>query len=383
MTSCLRWVTRSSPRSASPCRSTRDRWREASGAGCAPAWMPRSPGSSTTSSAPGPIPSAGAPSTSTSGAASSAKGARSRRCSPRTASGPGWLGGGSPRRPATAGASTAELTALAEAIFAYIDEISAISAEGYAAEQAEAAGETPAPPRGGRTTAGRGSRQLGGACAGGGRGGLEPARDGGRHHHQGPPAGCAGHPPRAGRDCRGDRRRTGLRGGRGCGGTGPPERAGRSAGRPARRGRPRARAGRLRRQRGSRSPGLGAARGRRDLGQPRPRLGPPGDADRPRRRAGSSPTMRGASWRRSTRRPSSRVSACSRPSAPGSTTPAARPRWRERSTSTRRRPATGCEGSASCSGDIDDPERRFALALALRRADSRLPRLKKRGRKPI
>ncbi len=39
------------------------------------------------------------------------------------------------------GASTAELTALAEAIFAYIDEISAISAEGYAAEQAEAAGQ--------------------------------------------------------------------------------------------------------------------------------------------------------------------------------------------------------------------------------------------------
>ena len=40
-----------------------------------------------------------------------------------------------------AGASAQELTALAEAIFAYIDEISAISAEGYAAEQAEAAGE--------------------------------------------------------------------------------------------------------------------------------------------------------------------------------------------------------------------------------------------------
>ena len=40
-----------------------------------------------------------------------------------------------------AGASAEELTALAEAIFAYIDEISAISAEGYAAEQAEAAGE--------------------------------------------------------------------------------------------------------------------------------------------------------------------------------------------------------------------------------------------------
>ncbi len=40
-----------------------------------------------------------------------------------------------------AGASPAELTALAEAIFAYIDEISAISAEGYAVRQAEDAGE--------------------------------------------------------------------------------------------------------------------------------------------------------------------------------------------------------------------------------------------------
>ena len=40
-----------------------------------------------------------------------------------------------------AGAGTAELTGLAEAIFAYIDELSAISAEGFAAEQAAAAGE--------------------------------------------------------------------------------------------------------------------------------------------------------------------------------------------------------------------------------------------------
>ncbi|MQA76285.1 MAG: PucR family transcriptional regulator [Solirubrobacterales bacterium] len=40
-----------------------------------------------------------------------------------------------------AGAGVEELTALAEAIFAYIDEISAISAEGYAAAHAEAAGE--------------------------------------------------------------------------------------------------------------------------------------------------------------------------------------------------------------------------------------------------
>src|SRR5919106_441482 len=40
-----------------------------------------------------------------------------------------------------AGAGPDELTALAEAIFAYIDEISAISAEGFAAQQAQEAGE--------------------------------------------------------------------------------------------------------------------------------------------------------------------------------------------------------------------------------------------------
>lgn len=40
-----------------------------------------------------------------------------------------------------AGATQDELTALAEAIFAYIDELSAFSAEGYAVEQASAAGE--------------------------------------------------------------------------------------------------------------------------------------------------------------------------------------------------------------------------------------------------
>jgi hypothetical protein len=40
-----------------------------------------------------------------------------------------------------AGAKPAEMSTLAEAIFAYIDELSAISAEGYAAEQAAAAGE--------------------------------------------------------------------------------------------------------------------------------------------------------------------------------------------------------------------------------------------------
>ncbi len=43
---------------------------------------------------------------------------------------------------AAGGATQAELTSLAESIFAYIDEISSISAEGYAAEQAANAGES-------------------------------------------------------------------------------------------------------------------------------------------------------------------------------------------------------------------------------------------------
>lgn len=40
-----------------------------------------------------------------------------------------------------ANATAAEITSLAEAIFAYIDELSALSAEGYSAERAEAVGE--------------------------------------------------------------------------------------------------------------------------------------------------------------------------------------------------------------------------------------------------
>ncbi len=40
-----------------------------------------------------------------------------------------------------AGATPAELTALAEAIFAYIDELSSLSAQGYSAERAESVGE--------------------------------------------------------------------------------------------------------------------------------------------------------------------------------------------------------------------------------------------------
>ena len=55
-----------------------------------------------------------------------------------------------------AGLEPQTLYLLAESIFAYIDEISAESVEGYALEQAAAAGETPAPPAAARAAAGAG-----------------------------------------------------------------------------------------------------------------------------------------------------------------------------------------------------------------------------------
>ena len=62
------------------------------------------------------------------------------RCSRPTGSAPGWPGGGSRLPASAAGLPPHTLYALAEAIFAYIDELSADSIEGYAREQAAAAG---------------------------------------------------------------------------------------------------------------------------------------------------------------------------------------------------------------------------------------------------
>ena len=77
----------------------------------------------------------------TSAAASTTRAAASTRCWPPTASARGWRGGGSWRPGREAGLAPEVLYDLGEAIFAYIDEISAESADGYAQEQSAAAGE--------------------------------------------------------------------------------------------------------------------------------------------------------------------------------------------------------------------------------------------------
>ena len=66
---------------------------------------------------------------------------RSRRCSPPTASARAWHGATQRPRPASAGLGADALAPLAESVFAFIDELSARSAEGYAYEQSLAAGE--------------------------------------------------------------------------------------------------------------------------------------------------------------------------------------------------------------------------------------------------
>ena len=70
-----------------------------------------------------------------------ARGAASSRCSAPTGSGRGWPGAGSPPSGVEAGLAPDTLYLLAESIFAYIDVLSAESAEGYALEQSAAAGE--------------------------------------------------------------------------------------------------------------------------------------------------------------------------------------------------------------------------------------------------
>ena len=76
-----------------------------------------------------------------SGAASCARAAPSTRCSPPTGSARGSPGGGSRPRPGARGVDPEQLGLLAEAIFAYIDELSADSVEGYAQAQREQEGE--------------------------------------------------------------------------------------------------------------------------------------------------------------------------------------------------------------------------------------------------
>ena len=151
---------RSSPRSRARCPSSSGRWRVPSGAACGSAWT-RPCASSWHSSATltrGARPSAR--STSASAAASSTRGGRSTLCSPPTGSAPASPGGGSPRRGA-GGLGPDVLSTLAEAVFAYIDELSADSVEGYAQAQAEQEAARAAAPRPGPAPAARPARGVG------------------------------------------------------------------------------------------------------------------------------------------------------------------------------------------------------------------------------
>ena len=247
-----------------------------------------------------------------------------------------------------AGLAPDTLYLLAESIFAYIDVLSAESAEGYALEQSAAAGEAQlrrrrlvrmlvreTPRRARRRRAGGGRRRLGAAAEPGGGG------------DQRSPAGGRGLAPARGDDPRGDRRahvRGGLR----------PRRA------RAARGH---RAG-DRRRRGPRGAGLD----RRLVpgpGQLRPRTGGAG-AGAARRRADHRRATTPASsccaqipgwptsspptgWRRSTTCRRGRGGACARPWRCGWPSRAGSGASPSGSASTRRRRATGSDGCATCS----------------------------------
>ncbi len=103
--------------------------------------------------------------------------AASTRCWRPTASARGWPGGASSRRASPAGSRPAAIYSLGEAIFAYIDELSAESAEGYAEEQSVAAGESE-----------RRRRRLVRLLAQDPPAGQEAVRDGGGRRDVGAPA---------------------------------------------------------------------------------------------------------------------------------------------------------------------------------------------------
>ena len=115
------------------------------------------------------------------GRGSCARGGPSTRCRPPTGSAPGSPGGGSPPPARRAGLDPEELSLLAEAIFAYIDELSADSVEGYAEAQAEV--EDRAPPPAARAG---GDARPRAAAARGRPAGPPPARRAGRRRGRRP-----------------------------------------------------------------------------------------------------------------------------------------------------------------------------------------------------
>ncbi len=266
------------------------------------------------------------------------------------------------RRIATAarrgGVDSEALSLLAEAIFAYIDELSADSVEGYAAGAVRARGRAPPPPaRAHRAVAPRAAHRRGhGAGRRPGRGLARAGSRGGAGLRGGGPAPPGPAPARAG-DLRGrgrDRLRPELRGAR------------RARARRGGRGRPRA-LGLARRPAGLLAPGPRRAAGRRrDAG-----------ASRRPTSAWSSCCWRGtptsaAGWPPGAWAPSAssrrgRASGWRRRRWPMSATGEAPRRWRESCMSIPRPPATGSPACASSLGDsLDDPDARLELELALR-----------------
>ena len=283
-----------------------------------------------------------------------------------------------------AGFAPDQLYDLGEAIFAYIDEISAESAAGFAEAQSEAAGESqrrrrdlvrvlvqepPAaeesvrvaaqaagwtlPRRVAAVVAGEaeaperedeidaaavrlarriGPGAVGAAVAGAGR------RPAARPRGAGPPQDAR---DRLGRAPRGARARRRVAGG----GDQPP---------PSGSGVPAVRSGSPLPER--------PVSGRR-------RRSPPGAAARPPSRRWR-PTSRARAWPRSTPSGPARGNGSRPRCAPGWTVPGRCRRSPPSSTSTRRPSATASSSCASCSATrLEDPEARFELALALRAAD--------------
>ena len=192
--SCPGWPTRSSPRSPPRSPTTRGRWRARSARWCGSASRWRfSRFVDLVVDARGRPRAARARPTSTSAAASSTPAAGWTPCWPPTGSARALAWRRFVEAGEDGGLAPEVLYDLGEAIFAYIDELSAESAEGYAGEQSAAAGERQrrrraAGARCSPRTAGRGARRrvraaaaaaagwalprelaaLGGAAAGGG-----------------------------------------------------------------------------------------------------------------------------------------------------------------------------------------------------------------------
>ena len=271
------------------------------------------------------------------------------------------------RRAATGGLDPDAIYALGGAIFAYIDELSAESAEGYAEEQTAAAGEQRAAAAAARAAARPGpARRAGGdphrrdrralaaaarrrrRARGGDRGRRRAGRGAPRLDRR------AARPParRGGDRRRGRRRRARLRPRSGRTRPPAPDRA-RARGRADRPRTDRRLAARRGARRGVRATRIGSpppagcasatpARSSSPTTTSRSSSSPPTPA--------SPPTSPPPAWRRSPASPTARARGSPRRSPPGSTAPARSRPSRPRSASIPRPSATACASCATCSG---------------------------------